>query len=121
MAGLELALTGLGDHLCNGLNGVCLAGFLVDQDDLSGARDTLVLPEDIGQVVNVTVQHLEVDAVLGCVDCERTDGETGDCSDVARFTTLGFDDEDTATGSGGRLTTGVSILDEGVQTCVRTD
>ena len=121
VTGLKFALAGLGDHLCNGLNGVCLAGLFVDQDDLSRAGNTLVLPEDIGQVVNVTIQHLEVDAVLGCVDCERTDGETGDCGNVARFTTLGFDDEDTTTRGGGRLTTGVSILDEGVQTCVRTD
>ena len=118
VSGLELALAGFGNHLCDHLYGVGLAGLLVDEDDLSGARDALVLPKDRGQVVDVAVKHLQVDAVLGCVDGERTDRETGDGGNVTGFTTLCFDDEDTATRGGGGLTAGIGVLNEGIQACV---
>lgn len=118
MSGLELALASLCDHLRNDLDRVCLARFLVDQDDLSRAGDTLVLLEYVTQVVDVAVQHLEVDAVFGSVDSERADRETGNGRNVAGFTTLGFDDEDTAARCGCGLTAGVGVLDESVQTCV---
>ena len=106
------------DHLCNGLNRVCLACLLVDQNDLSRARDALILLENRAQVVNVTVQHLQVDAVLGGVDSECANRKTSDGRNVAGLTTLGLDDEDTAARGRGGLTAGVCVLDESVQTCV---
>jgi hypothetical protein len=115
---LKLALTSLCNHLRNHLDTVCLRGLLVDQDDLARPADTLILLEHGSEMVNVAVQHLQVDAILGCVDSQSSNAESRYSSDVARLATLSLNDEDTATRRRCTLSARIRVLDQCVQACI---
>lgn len=79
---VELAATLFADNVGDDLGGVGLGGLFVAENDLSAAVLALVLGELLLQVLDIGSDHLEVDALLGCVDGDGTNGETGDGSDV---------------------------------------
>ena len=83
VAGFKFALAGFRDHLGDDLHVVGLGCLLVDEDYLTRPADTLVLLEDLAEVVNVAVEHLEADAFFGSVYAHSSDTETSDSCDVA--------------------------------------
>jgi hypothetical protein len=96
MPRLELALALLRYHVCDDLHRVRFRRLFVDEYNLSCTILSLVRQEDFAEVVNVAIKHLKVDSVLWRVDCEGTNGQTSDCRDIARLSTLSLDDKDSS-------------------------
>lgn len=80
---VELAAALFTDNVCDDFGSVGLGCFFVAENNLSAAVLALVLGELLLQMLNVRGDHLEVDALFGCVDGNGTNRETGNGSDVA--------------------------------------
>lgn len=115
---LESLMCFLADHISDKLGIVDFACFLVDEDEASGAGLTRVFLKRESEVLDVGGKHCDADAFFWGVDCDGTDGETGERGDVAGATALGFDDEDAAAGGGCGLLDCVAVANEFVETGV---
>ena len=78
----------LSGHVCYEFRVIEFRRLLIEKDESSGAGLAAVFLEDFLQVRNVGCEHGDGDPFLGGVDCYCTDGETGECSDVARSAAL---------------------------------
>jgi hypothetical protein len=110
MSRLEFTLACFRDHLGNDLYGVSLRSLLVDEDDFAGSGVANVFLEHLSEMVDVTIQHFDVDTLFWCVDSERADTEACNSRDITRLATLSFDDEYATSRGGSRLATGIGVL-----------